>query len=586
MPHYVWKIKNKDFFNQVKGLEQEEFLSRITQELLKQRGIENDLAGKEFLNPSRPADLPLSSFGLSSKNLKRATNIILSAIEQDRPIIIHGDFDADGVCATAILWKTIYHYLGYEKCLPFIPDRFEQGYGISEESLREITNNKFQITNEDQKGLLITVDCGITAEKEINMAQEMGWQVLITDHHQKSEDVPKVPTLWTDKICGAGVAWLIARRLVELRSNPPHSPAPAAERLLGLVALATVADVEPLLGANRSFVKYGLEVLNESPCIGVQELMNVAGVEKGNIGTYELGWLLAPRINSAGRLASAMDSLRLLCATDRGLARQLARKLNRLNRERQDKTDSMLSVAQKEARVLAEEHKLLVVSHQNFHEGVIGLVANKLSREFSLPSVAISENGKVSKGSARSVSGFNIIEALREMEHLLDGVGGHPMAAGFTIKTELVQEFKKEFLELASRMLAGEDLKPELVIDMQIPPSRISWGLWQTTELFKPYGCSNPAPTFVSTCGVTNVDAVGRNGNHLKITVQEIEDAVDDDSLPASFEVIGFGMGHKAAKLQLGDVVRIVYSLLENKWNGKRSLELKAKDIRKVHSSS
>lgn len=585
MPQYAWKIKNEDFFNQVRDLEESDFLEKITQELLRQRDISEASAREEFLNPPHPQEIPPEQVGLSSTELQKAVELVFSAMKENKPIIIHGDFDADGICATAILWKTIYRGFGYENCLPFIPNRFKQGYGISESSLREITNNKFQITNKDRRGLLITVDCGITASEEIEIAREMGWDVLVTDHHQKVKEVPEAPLVWTDKVCGAGIAYTLAQGLVNTKyqiSNNKSRTETITNDLLELVALATVADVEPLLGANRSFVKYGLQTLNRRPSVGMRELIKVAGIEGGSVGTYELGWLLGPRINSAGRLASAMQSLRLLCATDRDAARKLARELNRLNSKRQDKTDSMLDIAQNEAKVLAEEHKLLVVSHQNFHEGVIGLVASKLSREYSLPSIAISENGKISKGSARSVAGFNIIEALREMEHMLEGVGGHPMAAGFTIKTELVQEFKKEFLELSSRMLDGKKLKPELEIDMQIPLSFVSWDLWEVVEVFKPYGCGNPAPAFVSTCGVTDVSAVGRVGKHLKLTVQEVDDSAGGDLLPSSFEVIGFGMGQRAAELRLGDVVQIVYSLLENKWHGNRSLQLKAKDIRKL----
>ncbi len=658
MREKIWKVKNKITAEEFENLGEEKFSEKVEERLLDSHGLEGE-EKEEFLNPRHPSELPPETFGLTDEVLENAASVIFSAIREERPIIIHGDFDADGVCATAILWQAIYRGVGYKKCLPFIPDRFNQGYGMSEESLgavAELLEDKGFCDSSEladcqadslSSCLLITVDCGITAAKEIKIARDMGWDVLVTDHHQKKdgnkglEDAEGV--VWTDKICGAGIAYVLARKLANPKSNPPaggpsskgesdtgpviledpsddsrpfrrprsagrpaeaagisvaeetlsHRPAGSLQsdrglefinNLLGLAALATAADVMPLLGPNRSFVKYGLEVLNERPSLGMQKLMKVAGVEQGNVQTYELGWVLAPRINAAGRLSSAIDAVRLLCTENPKRAQKLAKKLDSLNRERQNKTKYMVELAQETAHKMYEEHKFLVVSNSEFHEGIIGLIAGKLTREYYLPTVAISEGSEFSKGSARSVSGFNIVEVLRELEDILEGVGGHPMAAGFTIRTERISEFRESLLARAEELLAEKELKPTLYIDFSIPLESVDWDLWEVVEKFKPFGEANACPLFCSHAGVVDIATVGRTNSHLKLklTPLNIGENPVQNLRKSHLSAIGFGMGELTSSLRLGDKVAVTYSLLENKWNGNRTLELKLKDIRKV----
>lgn len=620
-----WEIKGSKRFKGYKGF-RGGGLDEIVSALLENRGLTSEKEVEEFLNPTPPSEIELSQFGIARSDLENAVNLIKSAIERGAPIIIHGDFDVDGICGAAILWEAIYRGLEYENCLPFIPDRFKHGYGLTRASVDAIAAKlpscRSARPERSRRALLVTVDCGITAHEAVRYAKSLGFEVLVTDHHQRegtegSEGTKGTDVLWTDKICGAGIAWLLAQKLVkECSHSELGSESETLKQVQGdggggvrgdeissldLIALATIADIQPLLGPNRSFAKYGLTELNRTRRIGLQELVKVARLEGRETGTYEVGWMLAPRLNAAGRLGDAMDSLRLLLTKDRTQARALAEKLDQVNRKRQEKTDEMVALALEETRQkqmhlggqgVEREQKVLIISHELFHEGVIGLLAGKLVEEFYRPSVALSRGEEFSKGSARSISGFNIVEALRETEDLLESVGGHPMAAGFTIRTEKISEFQVRFLELVDSRLNEEALQPILTIDLEIPLSPVSWELWEKIKGFEPFGCANPRPKFLSRgVGVIDVSAVGSEGQHLKLKLQNIRSDPLSNPFKSVFSAIGFGMGDWAQKLHLGDIIDIVYSLEENKWSarggwgGRRSLELKLKDLRASEES-
>jgi len=566
------------------------------------------------LNPPHPSRIPLAEFGVSKDSLDRAVLVVKEAIERGAPIIIYGDYDVDGITATAILWETIYCDLGYKKCRPFIPNRFEHGYGLSKAAVDEIRHSEFisesdgsrqtlkqvqgadgQVQSlhrtgfgDDEHPLLITVDCGITAHEAIEYARSLGMEVLVTDHHQKGgtngsgkesdsrwrQETDSFSILWTDKICGAGIAYLLASRLAEQQGS-------WAGGKLELAGLATIADIEPLVGPNRSFVKYGLEQLNKTSRVGLQELIKSAGEDGQTLGVYEAGWVISPRLNAAGRLGSAIDALRLLCTKDRVQARKLALKLDRINRERQDKTEEMAQSALHTVRNAIRMAKVVVVSHESYHEGIIGLLAGKLVREFYRPVVAISKGSEFSKGSARSITGFNIVEALRDTSNLLEDLGGHPMAAGFTIRTERIAKFEKRLLELGERSIDDKLLRPVLKVDLEIPLSLVSWDLWKAVSQFEPFGCANPRPLFLSRAvGVVDAVAVGKDGKHLKLKLQDISGKPPSNSLGSVFSAIGFGLGEWAGRIGLGDTIDVVYNISENNWNGRRSLELNIKDLK------
>jgi len=515
-----------------------------------------------FLDPQLPSS---SIFG--DGVVLRFRDLVNTAMRNGAPIIIHGDYDVDGICGTALLWEALYYGLGYKNARPYIPDRFDEGYGLSPDSIHKV---KQMVGSTSSSPLLITTDCGITSLEAVEVAKELGLSVIITDHHQPGPDLPKADlVIWTDQLCGAGISWSLAQSLecVDQKWG------------LDLAALATVADVQNLLGYNRALVKSGLAELTNTSRLGLRELYRVSGLLNNNgvlkkpIGTYELGWLLGPRLNASGRLGSARKSLHLLCTRDHTRAALIADHLNHVNTQRRQLTTSSFKDAC--SRIApGDAKKILIVDHEDYHEGIIGLVAGKLAREFKRPSVAISRQAKVSKGSARSVSGFNMIQALRQVENLLEGVGGHPMAAGFSIKTELIPEFRLRLEQIAHGALSEEDLLPRLKIDAVLSPQVLGWDLWEALKPFSPYGLGNPSPLFAThDFTVLNARAVGSRGSHLKLSLSVMDQPIS---------AIAFGLGSRMSELPSGALISAAFSLEENIWNGRRQLQLVVKDFKPV----
>lgn len=529
----IWKIKG-------------EFSGDVIADLFAVRGLTQSESA--FLNPL----LPESIFDCLEWKLNEAVELIRSHIAKGSAIFIHGDYDVDGICATAILYKTIYYDLNYKNCFYFIPDRFEDGYGLSVGSIDKLKSDA-------KSKLLITVDCGITAVKECEYVMKKGFDVIISDHHQPSQIVPN-PTvlLWTDQLTGAGISLAMSSKLVGVK-----------DEYLAFAALATVADIQPVLGLNRSIVKYGLEKLNDFPNLGLSKLLEVAGVNK-KLSTYDLGWVISPRLNAAGRLESALDSLKLLCTDNEIEARELAEKLNRLNQQRQQNTLTMVD----HARGLNKSaKKIIIAADSSYHEGVIGLVAGKLAQEFYRPAVAISVGAEFSKGSARSVEGVNIVELLRKLD-IYENVGGHPMAAGFTLKTIHLAEFKQRLEELAES-ISPDLLNPVLTADLELPLTAVSLTIAQDLLQFEPFGLGNPEPVFVSrNLKVLEARPVGNTGAHLKLRLANFAD------LSRNVSAIFFGGGKMWDQIMKSNLVDVAYLLKENTYNGFSSPDLQIKDIK------
>jgi len=577
-----WEIVNKrktQPLDSTPGRSVEFKAEEIRDVILANRGIEGVVAVKKFLRPTHPREFvvhPSRFVQISATDLERAGRLVIEALASSRPIVIHGDYDVDGLCATAILWEAIYFGLGYRRVHPFIPDRLVEGYGLSTKSLDRVLVSL--LPDSTARPLVISVDCGIVAHLAVDYAKSRGWEIIVTDHHARGQQLPKADALvWTDQVCGAGIAWILAQELLRQSTGEVNdSSLKHPDWGLDLVALATVADVQPLLGPNRPFVKFGLEELNRTPRVGLQALIKEAGLrlKSSSIGVYEVGWILAPRLNAAGRLSDAMDALRLLCTRSEARARVLAQKLSSANRERQQLTSEMFAHAKEELT----PSKLITVAHESYHEGVIGLVAGKLAQEFYRPAVVISRGEEFSKGSARSIAGFNIIEAIRECQDLVVNAGGHPLAAGFTIKTAKIEEFWERLLRIAEKRLLPELLQPVLKIDCGLDLGEVSWELWEILQALEPFGVGNPRPKFVArSVTVVDLGAVGGNGTHLKLKLT--------DSGGAVFSAIGFGLGGWVEKLQSGDRIDLVYSLWENSFSGSRRLELKVEDLRPTVSS-
>ena len=541
-----WEVKGESRIKNQESRDRE-----IIEQLLANRGLETEEEIGTFFNPPSPQAFLDSQNLIDRKRISRAVRIINNAIDQGWPIFVWGDYDVDGLCGTAILWEAIYRDLRYKNVRPYIPDRFSEGYGLSIQGLEE--------SKKQDKSLLITTDCGITSVEKVKYAKDLGFEVIITDHHQKGETLPEADAiLWTENLSGAGIAWVLASQVTNQRNQ------------LDLIALATIADLQPLLDANRTLVKAGLEELNKLERPGVKALAETSGLQGKRIGTYEIGWMLAPRLNAAGRLDTAMDALRLLCTRNYAQAEELAQKLSQINKERQDQTKENFA----HAKDSYQDNKILILHHDSYHEGVIGLVAGRLVQKFHRPAIVISRGEELSKGSARSISAFNIIEAVRQTEHILEDAGGHPMAAGFTIRTEKIEEFSRLLLDYGGQVLSDDDLRPTIKIDCEINFLDISWELWEELKKFEPHGIGNPRPLFL-TRGVKVLDSrtVGSESRHLKLLVS-------DPSSFISFRAIAFGFGDRVSQIRLGDRLDVVYSVQENVWNGNRNLELVIKDLR------
>jgi single-stranded-DNA-specific exonuclease len=512
--------------------------------LLKNRGITDS---ENFLHPKNPLEFTAKDVGIDPQALKKAIARIRKAIKDKESIVVYADYDADGITAGAIMWETI-HAMG-GNVMPYIPHRVEEGYGLSIKGIDAVWEQY-------DPSLIITVDHGITAREKVAYAKSLGIDVIVTDHHVKPDKLPDCTIVHTTELCGAGVSWFVAKEL-----DKPD---------IALVAIGTIADMVSLTGANRSIVKFGLQELNKTKRVGLRALLQDAGLTLGELTTYDVSHVLAPRLNAMGRLVHAMDALRLLCTHQKDKAILLARKLGLTNKERQQLTVDTTSHALRGLSLKAQK-KLIFIAHETYNQGVIGLVAGKLVEEYYRPAIVVAQGPEVSKASARSIPGFNIVEAIKHFSNLLVDVGGHPMAAGFTVETKNLDLLKSRMEAYAEKKLNDALLTRELRIDMELPLAAVTNGLWQKLRDFEPFGFGSPEPVFATRdVIVDDVRLVGADGKHLKFTIHNSQ-----FTIPA----IAFGMGNMYPGLKSGAVIDIAYTIDMNSWNGRKSLQLKLRDI-------
>lgn len=535
---------------------------KFTDVLLENRGIVTPEQKKLFLNPPSVEHFLTLLPETFITSLNEAKDIITKSIENSIPIIVHGDYDADGICATAILYKTLKFDLKYARSHHFIPNRFDHGYGLSRKSIDAVIASLGEQYGSDQKYLFITVDSGITSTEEVVYIKSLGHQVIITDHHQKPPEIPKADCLvWHDEIVGSSVAWLLSKHL---GSTDPQSVA--------LAAIATVTDLFPLVGLNRSIVKEGLQVLNNNPPRGIKQLLAVSGRRDAEVTTYDIGWVLGPRLNATGRIVDASQSLKLLIADSDDEALGFAQGLNDVNTQRQDKTVEMfemISVSDDKATM----PKIIVSSHPDYHEGIIGLVAARLAQKYYRPSIVISLAETYGKGSVRSVPGIDIISFLRNFNDMFVSLGGHPMAAGFTILKENIPTLQEKIVELSNLEISDSLLVPVLDIDLKIPLDLVSLGFCAEVSSLKPFGVGNNEPVFMSeNVGVSALNIVGKEQTHLSLRLF---------SGSEFYKAIFFNGADRAKNLTIGDRVDIAYMVKESEFNGKKYVDLIVKDLRK-----
>jgi len=540
---------------------------RTIAQILLNRGVDTFDEARYFLKPT--LDDLHNPFLM--KDMDLAVERIASAIQAKEHIMIFGDYDVDGTTSTTLLYLTI--KLLTDQVSYFIPNRLKEGYGLSLHGIQEAKSRG--------AGLILAVDCGITANLEVDQASAMEIDVIIIDHHMPGDTLPASLAVLNPKradcdypfkeLCGVGLAYKVAQALAEQVGLPDH----AIYAHMDLVALGTTADIVPLRDENRVLTKYGLTMIQQTSKLGLQALIQAAGLNQKEIGTGHVVFGLAPRINAAGRMGDATRVVRLLTTDDRGEADVLAEELNTENVRRRQQD----SVAFEEARKVVENDSFLseangiVLASEDWHPGIIGIVASRIVETFSRPVVMIALNGDTGRGSARTVGDFHLYNAIKECSDLLIQFGGHHHAAGLSIAKENVKAFQQRFHEVVTANATPEDFIPRLNIDTEIEFDEVTPRLMKLLKMLGPFGPENNHPVLVSRnlslVGAPNI--IGSEKTHLKFKVRQNNQV---------FDAIAFGMADYAEQLRAQpNQVHLAYTLEENTWNGKTSTQLRIKDI-------
>ena len=555
MPKLVWNTKNAIKPNN---------LGTLTSELLTNRGLSQKEA-QSFIDPNYDIDL---EDPFSIKDMEKAVKRILDAIKKKEKIAIYGDYDIDGMSASAVMYDAL-SSMGSKPTL-YIPDRFEEGYGLNSLALKKLKENGAK--------LVISVDCGTTAHKQAEDAKKMKLDLIITDHHEPDGKAPKGaiacinPKLQKHSplhnLAGVGVAFYLVRALQE-KSDLLK---PGQEKwLLDLVALGTICDVVPLAGPNRVLAKYGLLVLNKSKRPGIKALADTSSIDLSKANEFDLGFKIGPRLNAAGRLTHAQKALDILIADDYDKARGLADDLNELNHIRRQATLEVYEEANKQASKYKQD-PILVLSSPDWSHGIVGIVASRVSEKWHKPTILLQELGTEAKGSARSYGNFNIIDAIRSCEALLSSYGGHSFAAGLKLETERIKELRYRLNEYA---VSNMDVKNNIkVIDVAIdlPSEMVSIDLYEAINSLAPFGNSNSKPYCQSAFEVSEVRLVGSDASHLKLRLV--------DSRGNTHDAIGFGKGKDYEWMKPCSQVLMAYEISENIWNGSKKHQLEIVDIK------
>jgi len=533
-------------------------LPPLVAQVLYNRGVK-----PEEIEPFLAVDHRLEGNPFLLPDISKAVSRIYKAVLSREKVAIYGDFDVDGVTATVILVEGLSR-LGAE-VICHIPDRFSEGHGLKISALEKL--------QAQGASLVITVDCGVTDLTEVKRAREMGMDVIITDHHIPLESLPRAVAVVDPKrkdsmypypdLAGAGVAFKFLQALFH-KDNKEKWLA----RFLDLVALATVTDLSPMVGENRYLVKAGLRELNNSSRVGIQEMVKLAGLKPGELDPEDISWVLGPRLNAAGRMDNASTSYQLLTTQSPEEARLLALELERRNAERQKLTTEVLSRARE--KLATKLHlPLLIESDESYSIGVIGLVAGKLVDEFYKPVIIISLGSELCQGSCRSIAEFNIASALENCRDLLTAFGGHPLAAGFTVTRQNLAQLEECITRLATDQLGQLDLRPEIVIDAELPLSTFSGEAFNLMQKLSPFGRGNPQPTFLSRqVEVIECRNFGNRSEWLRLKLKQGNitwQAVDFES--------------RRTREEIPSHVDIVYNLEESRWNGEEVLSLNLRDF-------
>jgi len=561
-----WVVEENLNEEAVSALAAKLHVPHIIAQILSRRGINDEEGAYKFFNPA--LDQLYDPFLL--KDMDKAVDRLRRAVLSNEKILIYGDYDVDGITSVSFLYlllKEVGANISY-----YIPDRQIEGYGLSEQGIA--------VAREQNAELIVTVDCGITGHQEVEHALAEGIDVIITDHHEPSLTMPNASAVVDPKrrdcsypfkqLAGVGVAYKLAQGLL-IRLGIDAS---ILENYIELVAIGTSADIVPLVDENRVFVNAGLSMLNNSENVGIKALIRAAGLNGREIGTGQIVFIIAPRINAVGRMGDAQRAVELLTTDDETRAGEIAGVLERENQHRKDVDEEAFNAAIVQAEELYRDKmpSSIVLYKEGWHTGVIGIVASRMVERYYRPTVLISIEDGVGKGSARSIPGFDLYESLKQCEDLFLGFGGHKYAAGLSIKEENIPELVRRFEEITAQQLTPELLAPKLNIESELRFNVIDDKFVKLLKRFAPFGPQNMRPIFMS----RNLQVVGSPGivgkNHLKFKVRQ------DNK---TFDVIAFNMGDLLYRLTPGETgLDLVYVIEENVYMGRRSIQLRAKDLR------
>ena len=563
--NYTWNFKPLPLQATVIQLQQELNISEPLAILLAQRGITTFQQAKDFFRPT----LSQLHNPFLMKGMKEAVTRLDHALKNNETILIYGDYDVDGTSAVSLMERYLSTFTS--KLFTYVPDRYSEGYGIS---FQGIDYAKTQGCT-----LIIALDCGIKAIDKVQYAKEKGIDCIIADHHRPSDQVPDAVAVLDPQqadcsypykeLCGCGLGFKLAQAYHEYLQRPFSELMP----LLDLVAVATAADIVPMDGENRTLMYFGLEVINEQPSAGVKALF---GEHQGAITVSDVVFKAAPRINAAGRIEHGKYAVALLTEPNAEKALLKAQEIDELNTHRKELDSYIAEQALGQIESNGEQNRYTsVVLNEEWHKGVIGIVASRLIEHYYRPTIVFTKSGDKYAASARSVQGFDIYEALEQCSQYLEQFGGHKYAAGLTLLPEQYPLFKEAFETVVKQTINPELRTPKLSIDTALPLSKLTQKFYNILKQFEPFGPQNLPPLFYAENVVDTGFAkhIGKTNEHLKLCLREVGNTT-------YFDAIGFGLAHKLPLITSGKPFSIVYSVEENVWNGKVSLQLQVRDIR------
>ncbi|MDD4290036.1 MAG: single-stranded-DNA-specific exonuclease RecJ [Patescibacteria group bacterium] len=545
-------------------------LSPVVLQLLHNRGIKTQEQIDEFFNADFISDI-CDPYVLI--DMERAVKRIFEAVEKNEEVLIYGDYDADGVTSSALLYD-IFTQIGLHPEV-YIPQRETEGYGLNEGAVKEIISRKFN--------LVVTCDCGISNFDEVEIFNKSGVDVIITDHHKEPEKLPnafaiihpglKRENYKTKNLAGVGVTYKLASGIIksDLFAKDKQEKEKSLKWLLDLVAIGSVTDMVPLIGENRTLVKYGLIVLRKTQRLGLQQLYEIAGTNVEKINSMTIGFQIGPRLNSAGRMDHANNAFELLKTNNLETAIKIARELNISNSKRQDLTNKIVLEAKSQIDCVDENTKFIFVKNERWNLGIIGLVAGKLSQEYYRPSFVLGHDNKHWVCSCRSIDEIDIMEVILKFSDKLIRFGGHKSAAGFSLPDENLEYVQNVIKDELEKKLLGLELSSSLKIEAEINLANIDWNLCDYLEKFEPFGMENPEPKFLlKNCIVKEISTMGSDKSHLRITLEQ------DGIIKRA---VGFGFANKFSNLKIGDKIDLVVNIGINEWNGNRNIEIYISDI-------